>query len=46
MGLTEVNRSADETLGATCPATTMFVVAALLRDEWRVEIEAEALASR
>jgi enamine deaminase RidA (YjgF/YER057c/UK114 family) len=25
------------------PAATMIVVAALLRDEWRVEIEAEAL---
>jgi enamine deaminase RidA (YjgF/YER057c/UK114 family) len=26
------------------PAATMVVVAALLRDEWRVEVEAEALA--
>lgn len=26
-----------------CPAATMVVVKALLRDEWRVEIEAEAL---
>jgi enamine deaminase RidA (YjgF/YER057c/UK114 family) len=28
------------------PAATMVVVKALLRDEWRVEIEAEALVSR
>lgn len=27
----------------TRPAATMVVVKALLRDEWRVEIEAEAL---
>lgn len=29
----------------TRPAATMVVVSALLRDEWRVEIEAEALLS-
>lgn len=28
------------------PASTMVVVKALLRDEWRVEIEAEALVQR
>ena len=34
-----------EIFGQTRPAATMVVVAALLRDEWRVEIEAEALVS-
>ncbi|GAA4025622.1 RidA family protein [Sphingomonas rosea] len=32
-----------EFFGAVRPAATMVVVKALLRDEWRVEIEAEAL---
>lgn len=32
-----------ELFGTTRPAATMVVVAALLRPEWRVEIEAEAL---
>ena len=31
-----------EVFGDVRPAATMVVVAALLRDEWRVEIEAEA----
>jgi enamine deaminase RidA (YjgF/YER057c/UK114 family) len=34
-----------EFFGDIRPAATMVVVAALLRDEWRVEIEAEALIS-
>lgn len=32
-----------ELFGRVRPAATMVVVKALLRDEWRVEIEAEAL---
>jgi enamine deaminase RidA (YjgF/YER057c/UK114 family) len=32
-----------ELFGAIRPAATMVVVAALLRPEWRIEIEAEAL---
>jgi len=32
-----------EIFGAARPVSTMIVVKALLRDEWRVEIEAEAL---
>jgi enamine deaminase RidA (YjgF/YER057c/UK114 family) len=32
-----------EIFGESRPAATMVVVKALLRDEWRVEIEAEAL---
>lgn len=32
-----------ELFGEARPAATMVVVAGLLRDEWRVEIEAEAL---
>jgi enamine deaminase RidA (YjgF/YER057c/UK114 family) len=32
-----------EFLGVVRPAATMVVVKALLRDEWLVEIEAEAL---
>ena len=31
------------TFGAVRPSSTMVVVAALLRPEWRIEIEAEAL---
>jgi enamine deaminase RidA (YjgF/YER057c/UK114 family) len=34
-----------EVFGDVRPAATMVVVAALLRPEWRVEIEAEALLS-
>jgi len=49
-----ITKSADsETIGAVHgeifrdirPASTMVVVAALLRPEWRVEIEAEAVAT-
>jgi enamine deaminase RidA (YjgF/YER057c/UK114 family) len=32
-----------EVFGDVRPAATTVVVSALLRDEWRVEIEAEAL---
>jgi enamine deaminase RidA (YjgF/YER057c/UK114 family) len=32
-----------EIFGTVRPASTMVVVKALLRDEWRVEVEAEAL---
>jgi enamine deaminase RidA (YjgF/YER057c/UK114 family) len=32
-----------EVFGEVRPAATMVAVKALLRDEWRVEIEAEAL---
>ena len=32
-----------EVFAAVCPAATMVVVSALLRPEWRIEIEAEAL---
>ena len=32
-----------ETFGTVRPAATMVVVSALLRPEWRIEIEAEAL---
>jgi enamine deaminase RidA (YjgF/YER057c/UK114 family) len=35
-----------EVFAAVRPAATMVVVKALLRNEWRVEIEAEALISR
>ena len=34
-----------EIFGDIRPAATMIVTAALLRDEWRVEIEAEALVT-
>lgn len=34
-----------EVFGAIRPAATMVVVAALLRPEWRVEIEAEAIVT-
>lgn len=34
-----------EAFGADAPAATMIFVAGLARPEWRVEIEAEALAS-
>jgi enamine deaminase RidA (YjgF/YER057c/UK114 family) len=37
-----VGRVHGETFGATRPAATMIVVAALLDPRWRVEIEAEA----
>ena len=38
-----VGRQHALVFGDVRPASTMVVVAALLRDEWRVEIEAEAL---
>ena len=38
-----VGRVHGEVFGAVRPAATMVVVAALLRPEWRVEIEAEAI---
>lgn len=41
-----VGRAHREAFGHAPPAATMVVVAALLRPEWRVEIEAEALADR
>jgi enamine deaminase RidA (YjgF/YER057c/UK114 family) len=39
----EVGAVHGEIFGEIRPAATMVVVRALLRDEWRVEIEAEAL---
>lgn len=39
----EVGAVHGEVFAAIRPAATMVVVKALLRDEWRVEIEAEAL---
>ena len=38
-----VGRAHAEAVGAASPAATMVVVAALLRPEWRVEIELEAI---
>lgn len=38
-----VGRAHGVVFGAIRPASTMVVVAALLRPEWRVEIEAEAV---
>lgn len=38
-----VGRAHGAAFGAVRPAATMVVVAALLRPEWKVEIEAEAL---
>ena len=38
-----VGREHGAVFGAVRPAATMVVVAALLRPEWRIEIEAEAL---
>ena len=38
-----VGRVHGEAFGPVRPAATMVVVAALLRPEWRVEIEAEAI---
>ncbi len=38
-----VGTAHGEIFGETRPVSTMIVVRALLRDEWRVEIEAEAL---
>lgn len=37
-----VGRAHGRRFGAAVPASTMIVVAGLLRPEWRVEIEAEA----
>jgi enamine deaminase RidA (YjgF/YER057c/UK114 family) len=37
-----VGRAHGQKFGAIRPASTMIVVAALLRPEWRVEIEADA----
>jgi enamine deaminase RidA (YjgF/YER057c/UK114 family) len=41
-----VGAAHGEVFGEVRPASTMVVVKALLRDEWRVEIEAEALVHR
>ena len=40
-----VGAAHGERFGATRPAATMVVVAALLDDRWKVEIEAEAMVS-
>jgi len=40
-----VGAAHGERFGATRPAATMVVVAALLDDRWKVEIEAEAILS-
>jgi enamine deaminase RidA (YjgF/YER057c/UK114 family) len=40
-----VGRAHAEAFGSDAPVATMVVVAALLRPEWRVEIEAEAVQS-
>ncbi|MEP9402731.1 RidA family protein [Sphingomonas sp. VNH70] len=41
-----VGRVHGQVMGVARPAATMLVVAALLRPEWRVEIEAEAIVER
>lgn len=41
-----IGRAHAEAFGADAPVATMVVVAALLRPEWRVEIEAEALTGQ
>ncbi|KQM64099.1 MULTISPECIES: RidA family protein [unclassified Sphingomonas] len=41
-----VGRVHGRIFGTVRPAATMLVVAALLRPEWRVEIEAEAIVER
>ena len=41
-----VGKAHGAVFGAIRPASTMLVVAALLRPEWRVEIEAEAILCR
>jgi enamine deaminase RidA (YjgF/YER057c/UK114 family) len=40
-----VGRAHREAVGEAAPAATMVVVAGLLDDRWKVEIEAEAVAS-
>lgn len=40
-----IGRAHGEAFGTDAPASTMVIVAGLLRPEWRVEIEAEALAA-
>ena len=42
----QVGRAHKEIFGASRPAATMVVVAALLEPLWRVEIEVEAMVSR
>ena len=39
----EVGRAHREVFGASTPAATMVVVAALLDPAWKVELEAEAV---
>ena len=41
----EVGRAHGEVFGEAQPATTFVVVAALLDESWRVEIEAEAITA-
>ncbi|MEA2058608.1 MAG: Rid family hydrolase, partial [Actinomycetota bacterium] len=41
----EVGRAHQTVFGATAPAATMIVVAALLDPAWKVEIEVEAMLS-
>ena len=40
-----VGRAHGEVFGQVMPASTMIVVAGLLDDRWKVEIEAEAIVS-
>ena len=41
-----VGRAHGAVFGAIRPAATMVVVSALLRPEWKVEIEAEAIIEK
>jgi enamine deaminase RidA (YjgF/YER057c/UK114 family) len=41
----EVGRAHGEVFGSALPASTFVVVAGLLDEEWRVEIEAEAIVA-